>query len=313
MADKKISQLQDVVTLPLGFKFPMITSDAATETNSADSTELISFLEGNLEVGAVITFGTVVPSDATGKNGDVFLKTDTNGFYKKISDVWVLQLTIASNAADGTLLYNSGIPSSGLGKNDDSCLNVLTGIFYLKVAGAWVEKFTMETGPAGSQGKGYRAFSTTSVTIGTGTKVFSTQLNLAYSAGARVRISDNADPTKWMEGIIDSYISNEMSVIVDLTSGDTDTLADWNINIAGEPATILEQPKTYWFNSATTSVQHDDFKDGVIYQFFVFTAGTDMVGQWTLTYDPALGQFDFPDLGGQIVRVTKYESYFNES
>lgn len=68
-------------------------------------------------------------------------------------------------------------------------------------------------------------------------------------------------------------------------------------------------PKTYWFTGVTTSVQHDDFKNKVIYQFFVDSAGTDMVGAGLVTYTDTTGTFDFPDLGGQSVRVTYYPNY----
>src|SRR5262245_20484277 len=46
-----------------------------------------------------------------------------------------------------------------------------------------------EAGADGDDGRGYYATSTTSLAIGTGTKVYTTQANLAYSAGARVRTS----------------------------------------------------------------------------------------------------------------------------
>lgn len=73
-------------------------------------------------------------------------------------------------------------------------------------------------------------------------------------------------------------------------------------------------PKTYWFTGVTTSVQHDDFistaeSPKVIYQFFVDSAGTDMVGAGLVTYTDTTGTFTFPDVGGQSVRVTYYPNY----
>ena len=94
-------------------------------------------------------------------------------------------------------------------------------------------------GPAGSQGvqgslgPGYQATSTTSLEIGTGTKVFTTQLGLAYTAGARVKAASDADTASFMVGNVTSYSGTTLTVSVDRVGG-SGTLADWNINVAGE-------------------------------------------------------------------------------
>jgi hypothetical protein len=90
------------------------------------------------------------------------------------------------------------------------------------------------TGPGG--GTGYLATSTSSLAIGTGSKTFTTQTNLAYSPGARVRASSNGSPTNWMEGAVTSYSSGTTTLVlnIDKVSG-SGTFADWNINLAGQP------------------------------------------------------------------------------
>ena len=88
-------------------------------------------------------------------------------------------------------------------------------------------------GTNGADGRGYYATSTTSLAIGTGSKAFTVSSGLAYSAGARVRAASAANTANWMEGVVASYSSTTLTVTVDATSG-SGTLADWNINLAGE-------------------------------------------------------------------------------
>jgi hypothetical protein len=92
------------------------------------------------------------------------------------------------------------------------------------------------SGPPGAQGvpgTGYQTTSTTSLTIGTGALTLTTQSGLAYSVGARVRLSSTASPTNWMEGTVTSYAITQLAVQVDLVGG-SGTFASWNINLAGQ-------------------------------------------------------------------------------
>jgi hypothetical protein len=87
-------------------------------------------------------------------------------------------------------------------------------------------------------GPGYQATSVTSLTIGTGSKAFTTQTGLAYTIGARVRASSNANGANYMEGLVTSYSGATLTVNVDSIGG-SGTLADWNLNIAGNPGTLI--------------------------------------------------------------------------
>lgn len=93
---------------------------------------------------------------------------------------------------------------------------------------------TGSTGATGDDGPGYTATSTSSHTIGTGSKVFVTQTGLAYTVGARVRISLTSDTSNWMEGLVTAYAFGSLTVAVDLTNG-SGSGTSWNINLAGEP------------------------------------------------------------------------------
>ncbi len=79
----------------------------------------------------------------------------------------------------------------------------------------------------------YAATSSTSLTIGTGSKSFTTQTGLSYLAGNRARAASNAGPTNYMEGIVTSYSGTTLVISVDLIGG-SGTKTDWNIGIAGD-------------------------------------------------------------------------------
>lgn len=89
-------------------------------------------------------------------------------------------------------------------------------------------------GTPGTAGSGYRATSTTSLLIGTGSKTFTTQASLAYTVGARTRAASAANPVNYMEGLVTAYSGTTLTVNVTRIGG-SGTLADWNLNLAGDP------------------------------------------------------------------------------
>lgn len=96
---------------------------------------------------------------------------------------------------------------------------------------------TGSTGAAGSNGTngaGYGGTSTTSFSIGTGSKAFTTQAGLAYVVGSRVRASSAAAPTvDYMEGVVTGYASTTLTATIDRAVG-SGTHTDWNLSIAGD-------------------------------------------------------------------------------
>ena len=87
-------------------------------------------------------------------------------------------------------------------------------------------------GATGPTGPGYAASSTSSITIGTGSKTFATQSGLAYMAGEYIRVVYVIDSDYWMEGTVLSYSGTTLVVNVVLTSG-AGTINLWNIGVAG--------------------------------------------------------------------------------
>ncbi len=150
MADKTITELP--VASAIG-----ITDVSVLVSNNVDYqfdfALLLQFISSNINTGAVITFGAIIPQNNSGKNGDVFFKTDTTAFYQKTNGTWAQTYTSAtSTTSNSVLLYGEGIPGSTIGADNDSYINTTTGIFYLRTSGIWSQVFSMATGPQGPQG-----------------------------------------------------------------------------------------------------------------------------------------------------------------
>lgn len=149
--DKKISELP-VASSVSGSDLSLLVS-GGTDYQFALST-LLDFIGSNLDMGAHLSFGSTLPQNTVGKNGDVFLNTAAGSFAQKVSGTWmvVYTLPVSAGTADGTVLYALGIPSSTTGSNNDTYIDTGTGIFYKKSAGAWSQVFSMQTGPQGPPG-----------------------------------------------------------------------------------------------------------------------------------------------------------------
>lgn len=77
--------------------------------------------------------------------------------------------------------------------------------------------------------------STTSLTIGTGSKSLTTQTLRQFAAGQQVRILRTSDPTKYMDGQVASYTSGTgaFDVTVESVNG-AGTFTDWTIVVGGK-------------------------------------------------------------------------------
>ncbi|MCP1765395.1 hypothetical protein [Bradyrhizobium japonicum] len=101
---------------------------------------------------------------------------------------------------------------------------------------------------AGTNAPTYGGTSTTSLAIGTGSKVFTTQAGLAYTNGARVRASSGAN---WLEGVA-TYSGTTLTITSDKTNG-TGTFTSWTFNVAGQPGAgdVVAANNGTEFNAAT--------------------------------------------------------------
>jgi hypothetical protein len=105
----------------------------------------------------------------------------------------------------------------------------------------------------------YGQTSTTSTTIGTGSKTFTVSIpatSTAFTIGTRVRFAYTTTPINYMEGVITAFSNSTMTVLMDLTGG-SGTYATWAISVAGDQgvgfvALTAPQTKTADFAVATT-------------------------------------------------------------
>lgn len=106
-------------------------------TSYDNTTGLTTISLGEGGGGAVWRFGTGVPSNALGNDGDYYARTDASGLYTKISGAWVPLFD--STSPNGGWLFGTGIPGSGLGANGNYYARVDTpGGIYVKIGGVWV-------------------------------------------------------------------------------------------------------------------------------------------------------------------------------
>jgi hypothetical protein len=150
MADKTITELPVASAIGTTDVSVLVSNNVDYQFDFA---LLLQFISSNINTGAVITFGTVIPQNNSGKNGDVFFKTDTTAFYQKTNGTWAQTYTQPTlTTTNSVLLYGEGIPGITLGADNDSYINTINGIFYLRTSGTWAQVFSMATGPQGPQG-----------------------------------------------------------------------------------------------------------------------------------------------------------------
>lgn len=140
----------------------------------------------------------------------------------------------------------SGTPDPSIGEDGQYATDQSTGQWWKKIAGVW----TSTTSPSA----GYGGTSATSLAIGTGSKVFTTQANLAYN-GARVRAASAAAPANFMSGIC-TYSGTTLTMTADATGG-SGTKTDWVFSIDGSGQTDVAAT-THAATGKTTPINADE-------------------------------------------------------
>lgn len=180
-------------------------------------------------------------------NGNAEATSSTGGSETRPLNAAVMAIILADPAAAAgaasaiaTILNGHGAPSNVIGVNGDFYYDVDNVRWYgPKASSAWGGYVSLigpqgTQGPSGVQGAvgpGYAATSTSSVAIGTGSKTWTTQAGLAYTAGARARVA--YDASNYLEGPITSYAGTTLVINVDRVAG-SGTYAAWNIGLAGD-------------------------------------------------------------------------------
>ena len=156
---------------------------------------------------------------------------------KQIGPGWnsVTELSVSvadlMSAVGNQVVPGTGVPNDAEGIDGDGYFRTDVPSIYAKESGVWVLKATI-VGATGSAGPSYQATSTSSVTIGTGSKSFTLAENgRGYTVNQRLRASNSA--TNYMEGTVTSYSGTTLIINVDRVGG-SGTLASWNVNITGD-------------------------------------------------------------------------------
>ena len=110
----------------------------------------------------------------------------------------------------------------------------------------------VRTAKTGATGAGYSGVtSTTSLSIGAGSKVFTlSTASSAFATGARVRASA-ADPTNYMEGIV-TISGTTMTMTCD-SFGGSSFFASWNIHLAGDKGAVGATGGSYVHNQSSSA------------------------------------------------------------
>lgn len=86
--------------------------------------------------------------------------------------------------------------------------------------------------PSVITGTDFSGTSTTSVTVGTGAKSFTTQTGKQFQVGQPVRVAETADPSNYMDGQVTAYNSGTGALDVSVSDvGGSGTIAAWTISL----------------------------------------------------------------------------------
>ena len=99
----------------------------------------------------------------------------------------------------------------------------------------------------------FKLTSTTSLAVGTGSKVFSTQSGKDVAIGSWVLATDDANPTvNWMLGQVTAYSGTLLTIGV-TTFGGTGTYADWTVRFSGPPGSARSAGLSYQWSTNTAA------------------------------------------------------------
>ena len=98
-------------------------------------------------------------------------------------------------------------------------------------ADKFLKRNTANDGYEWSSVSDYSGTSTTSLSIGTGSKTFTTESGKSWFLGQRLRAASD-DGTLIMDGEVTAYSGTSLTILVDYTEG-SGTHADWNIGVTG--------------------------------------------------------------------------------
>jgi hypothetical protein len=156
-------------------------------------------------------------------------------------------------------------------RNDDPETFVVKADAFVAALGPMVEELNTELSLVLSA-LNYNATSTTSVTIGTGSKAFTVETGKLLQIGQFVTISSTVSPVNFMFGQVTSYDSGTGALVVNVTAvGGSGTIAAWTISLSPTgiaPANVFNAVQTISVNgtplvvdSANSTARKIHFQD----------------------------------------------------
>jgi len=151
-------------------------------------------------------------------------------------------------------------------------VDIANGYWYLMVnnaaAGASAAAAAASAAAAALSASGttYNGTSTTSLTIGAGTRSFTTQTGLQFSAPQWVIIASTVNNANYMTGNVSSYNSTTGAMTVNVVStGGSGTYASWQLALAGVPGSGWNQWKGNWSSSTAYNLNDEVALNGSSY------------------------------------------------
>ena len=261
-------------------------------------------------LGTTVTGAGVMWSGINAREGDYFVRADGVAVITEVTDQATLQITpwpgatvtggtyaiqqnyvgrvvgVAAAEDVGVMLeklHTDGlpfivgadetVPDPSYGDEGQLAFQPSTGLWWVKSGGVWVPS-------TGLAALGYGGTSATSLAIGTGSKVFTTQSGLAYN-GARVRAASAGNLNNYMEGAA-TYSGTTLTMNCDLVGG-SGTHADWLFAVAGQPGLtgggiasatppVGAADSVLWWKS-DTGLLYFHYNDGSSTQWVAITSG----------------------------------------
>jgi len=208
---------------------------------SVDS--LMMYENGQVKTIAASNLGIVGPTGATGPTGSAGVQGNTGitGATGTAGTTGAIGVTGPTGVQGNTGLTGATGIAGVTGAQGNTGLTGATGA--TGTAGTnGSNGATGATGPTGSVGAtgatglGYAGLtSASSILIGTGSKVFTTNLAstaTAFAVGNRVRIAYSTTPSDYMEGLVTAFGGLSLTVNVDYVGG-SGTFTSWKISTAG--------------------------------------------------------------------------------
>ena len=129
---------------------------------------------------------------------------------------------------------------------------------------------------AGPSGPGYLATSTSSLSIGTGSKTFVTQSGLAYAAGTPIQAFSTGS-SAYMQGTVTSYSGTSLVANMTITSG-SGSHSDWNLSVIGSASTVSVGTTTTGSPGSSASVSNSGTVYAAVLNFTVPAGATGSPG-----------------------------------